>query len=247
MLSQALQGRACSGATTFVSFSHSMSACQKTRLPACSMSGTLTARRSAVSACWDIKGHQNIMALECEGCSHMHEDLHHQPNSSKAADRGGCGRSCSAMYSQAFLLPTEGQQVTTFSRPPDSACLSRKLSIGSSPSQLPAKTFCAYTSFAMQGTIRDGHLSGSSLRTSAHQGRIDGIPVVLLRPDWGACNIFRGSRIYGGSCSELEAYLFLCRCVCERKQRLLCKRMFCCDSLPRSRCGRCNTELGQKV
>ena len=51
-----------------------------------------------------------------------------------------------------------------------------------------------------------------SLRMSAFRGRIDGIPVLLLRPDWGQCNIFKGSRIYGGSYNELEAYLAFSRC-----------------------------------
>ena len=50
-----------------------------------------------------------------------------------------------------------------------------------------------------------------SIPVAAFTGRIEGIPVVLLRPDWGQCNIFRGGAIYGGSCSELEAYLFLSR------------------------------------
>ena len=63
----------------------------------------------------------------------------------------------------------------------------------------------------MQGRIWDGQVVVGTMKTSVHRGRIDGIPVILLRPDWGACNIFRGSRIYGGSCSELEAYLYLCR------------------------------------
>ena len=50
-----------------------------------------------------------------------------------------------------------------------------------------------------------------SIPVAAFTGRIEGITVVLLRPDWGQCNIFRGGAIYGGSCSELEAYLFLSR------------------------------------
>lgn len=54
-----------------------------------------------------------------------------------------------------------------------------------------------------------------SLRTSVYTGHIDGVPVVLVRPDWGSCSIFRGGRIYGGSCSELEAYLYLCRAALE--------------------------------
>ena len=51
-----------------------------------------------------------------------------------------------------------------------------------------------------------------SLRMSAFRGRIDGIPVLLLRPDWGQSNLFKGSRIYGGSYNELEAYLAFSRC-----------------------------------
>ena len=51
-----------------------------------------------------------------------------------------------------------------------------------------------------------------SLRMSAFRGRIDGIPVLLLRPDWGQTNLFKGSRIYGGSYNELEAYLTFSRC-----------------------------------
>ncbi len=44
-------------------------------------------------------------------------------------------------------------------------------------------------------------------------GKIAGVPTYLIRPaDWNACNIFRGSRIYGGSYDEKEAYLYLCRC-----------------------------------
>ena len=50
-----------------------------------------------------------------------------------------------------------------------------------------------------------------SLPVTAFTGRIEGIPVVLLRPDWGQSSIFRGGKIYGGNCSELEAYLFLSR------------------------------------
>lgn len=63
----------------------------------------------------------------------------------------------------------------------------------------------------LQGRVWDGRMTLGSLRTSVYTGRIDGVPVVLVRPDWGSCSIFRGGRIYGGSCSELEAYLYLCR------------------------------------
>ena len=47
-----------------------------------------------------------------------------------------------------------------------------------------------------------------SLCTAAFTGRLDGIPMVLLRPTWSKCNIFRGSAIYGGSYSGREAYLY---------------------------------------
>jgi starch synthase len=51
-----------------------------------------------------------------------------------------------------------------------------------------------------------------SILTSVWRGVIAGVPVVLIRPaDWNACNLFRGSRIYGGSYNELEAYLYFCR------------------------------------
>ena len=35
--------------------------------------------------------------------------------------------------------------------------------------------------------------------------------MLLVRPDWGACNLFQGGRIYGGSYNEAEAYLYFCR------------------------------------
>ena len=57
----------------------------------------------------------------------------------------------------------------------------------------------------------DGQMRLGSLRTQAFRGRIDGIPVILLRPDWRECNIFQGNRIYGGSYNELEAYLYFSR------------------------------------
>ena len=58
----------------------------------------------------------------------------------------------------------------------------------------------------------DGQLRTESLKTLAFRAKIDGVPVVLLRPDWGASNLFRGDRIYGGSYNELEAYLYFSRC-----------------------------------
>ena len=62
-----------------------------------------------------------------------------------------------------------------------------------------------------QGRMVDGSMRTESLRTLAFRARIDGVPVVLLRPDWGASNLFRGDRIYGGSYNELEAYLYFSR------------------------------------
>ena len=63
----------------------------------------------------------------------------------------------------------------------------------------------------MQGSLFDGELRQGSLKMSAFSGKIDGIPVILLRPDWSATNLFQGSRIYGGSYNETEAYLFFSR------------------------------------
>ncbi|BDA42114.1 Glycogen synthase 1 [Coccomyxa sp. Obi] len=66
-----------------------------------------------------------------------------------------------------------------------------------------------------KGRVWDGQMQHSSLRTSVFRGKIDSIPVLLLRPDWDACNIFRGGRIYGGSYNELEAYLYFSRACLE--------------------------------
>ncbi|KAK9918038.1 hypothetical protein WJX75_000711 [Coccomyxa subellipsoidea] len=66
-----------------------------------------------------------------------------------------------------------------------------------------------------KGRVWDGRMQSGSLRTSVFRGKIDGIPVLLLRPDWGSCNIFRGGRIYGGSYNELEAYLYFSRACLE--------------------------------
>ncbi|EIE18024.1 soluble starch synthase [Coccomyxa subellipsoidea C-169] len=66
-----------------------------------------------------------------------------------------------------------------------------------------------------KGRVWDGKMQPGSLRTSVFRGKIDGIPVLLLRPDWGACNIFRGGRIYGGSYNEVEAYLYFSRACLE--------------------------------
>ncbi|KAK9803610.1 hypothetical protein WJX72_004636 [[Myrmecia] bisecta] len=67
-----------------------------------------------------------------------------------------------------------------------------------------------------KGRSWDGRIQCQSLRTSAWKGKIDGIPVILLRPaNWGESNIFRGDRIYGGGYNELEAYLYFCRACLE--------------------------------
>ena len=50
------------------------------------------------------------------------------------------------------------------------------------------------------------------LRTTMYGGRIEGIPVLLVRPDWARSAIFKGGAIYGGSYNELEAYLYFSRC-----------------------------------
>ena len=51
--------------------------------------------------------------------------------------------------------------------------------------------------------------SFEQLGVSAFSGRLDGIDVLLLRPDWNKTNLFRGGRIYGGSYNETEAYVSL--------------------------------------
>ncbi|CAG9460980.1 unnamed protein product [Pedinophyceae sp. YPF-701] len=61
------------------------------------------------------------------------------------------------------------------------------------------------------GKFWDGVMQQSNLRTSIWRGKIVGIPVILLRPDWDQTNLFRGDRIYGGSYNETEAYLFFVR------------------------------------
>ena len=50
-----------------------------------------------------------------------------------------------------------------------------------------------------------------SLTTQVWTGKIEGCPVLLIRPDWGQSNLFKGSRIYGGSYNEPEAYLYFNR------------------------------------
>ena len=62
-----------------------------------------------------------------------------------------------------------------------------------------------------QGRLADGRVRCEALRTRAFRARVDGVPVVLLRPDWAAGSLFRGGRIYNGSYNELEAYLYFSR------------------------------------
>lgn len=68
-----------------------------------------------------------------------------------------------------------------------------------------------------KGRVQDGNMQMSHLRTLAWTGTIEGVPVILLRPDWEATgtNLFRGGRIYGGSYNETEAYLYFCRAALE--------------------------------
>eukprot|EP00891_Asterochloris_glomerata_P000624 jgi/Astpho2/624/fgenesh1_pm.00013_%23_17_t len=66
-----------------------------------------------------------------------------------------------------------------------------------------------------KGRVWDGRMQTETLRTSAWTGEIEGVPVTLLRPDWGRSSLFRGGAIYGGSHSELEAYLYFSRACLE--------------------------------
>lgn len=68
-----------------------------------------------------------------------------------------------------------------------------------------------------KGQFRDNTMHMSSLKTLAYTGMIEGVPVVLLRPDWNSTGsgIFKGGRIYGGSYNEGEAYLYFCRAALE--------------------------------
>ena len=68
-----------------------------------------------------------------------------------------------------------------------------------------------------KGRVQDGIMQSFTLRTLAYTGTIEGVPVILLRPDWDATgtNLFRGGRIYGGSYNEAEAYLYFCRAALE--------------------------------
>lgn len=68
-----------------------------------------------------------------------------------------------------------------------------------------------------KGRTQDGIMHVGSLKTQVWTGEVDGCPVILLRPDWGATGspLFRGGRIYGGSYNEAEAYLYFCRAALE--------------------------------
>jgi len=66
-----------------------------------------------------------------------------------------------------------------------------------------------------KGTVWDGQLQLGSLRTDVYRCEIDGVPVALVRPDWGVSNLFKGDRIYGGSYNEGEAYMYFCRAALE--------------------------------
>ena len=68
------------------------------------------------------------------------------------------------------------------------------------------------------------------LRTSAWTGEVEGVPVTLLRPDWGVSSLFRGGAIYGGSHSELEAYLYFSRWV-HAQNVVGCRFLGQCSSL----------------
>jgi starch synthase len=68
-----------------------------------------------------------------------------------------------------------------------------------------------------KGKFQDNTMHMSNLKTLAYTGTIEGVPVVLLRPDWESTGsgIFKGTRIYGGSYNEAEAYLYFCRAALE--------------------------------
>jgi len=68
-----------------------------------------------------------------------------------------------------------------------------------------------------KGRVQDTDMHMGVLKTQAWTGSVDQCPVVLLRPDWEASGspLFRGSKIYGGSYNETEAYLYFCRAALE--------------------------------
>lgn len=66
---------------------------------------------------------------------------------------------------------------------------------------------------------------GGWIPLTVYRGTVFGVPVLFLEP---SNHFFKGSRIYGGSYDELEAYLFFSRAclewmqVCENALRLQC-------------------------
>lgn len=62
-----------------------------------------------------------------------------------------------------------------------------------------------------KGRYEGDRMVTTPLRTRVWSGTLDGVDVLLVRPDWGACSLFRGDRIYGGAYNEAEAYLYFCR------------------------------------
>ncbi|KAI8463844.1 MAG: soluble starch synthase [Monoraphidium minutum] len=63
-----------------------------------------------------------------------------------------------------------------------------------------------------KGRFWDGAMQVDSTPTSVFSARIAGVPVWLVKPAEAAgSGLFRGSRIYGGSYNETEAYLYFCR------------------------------------
>lgn len=70
---------------------------------------------------------------------------------------------------------------------------------------------CMLAVGVLQGRIWDGEMQLGELTTQVWRGKIDGCPVLLVRPDWNQSNLFKGSRIYGGSYNETEAYLYFSR------------------------------------
>eukprot|EP00210_Caulerpa_lentillifera_P005964 g5699.t1 len=65
------------------------------------------------------------------------------------------------------------------------------------------------------GSFYDGQFTLTSLRTQIWKGKIAGVPVFLIRPDWSQSNLFKADRIYGGGYNETEAYLYFSRACLE--------------------------------
>ena len=70
-----------------------------------------------------------------------------------------------------------------------------------------------------KGKSERGRMITSPLRTFVFSGVLDGVPVLLVRPDWGACSLFRGDKIYGGAYNEAEAYLYFNRACLDHLER----------------------------